>query len=154
MISILLRRFTGCVLVLLGLASAFAQEHAPSEPASGDIQIFKNPRETVVVFPLVAPVDKKGELVGPGDLAAQLNQALENIRRLAAGVGVSPAHFVTLSVYTNDKGAASGLEKMTREAFLDGNPGITLVETKVLRPAGALVAVEAVAIVRGVIPRR
>jgi enamine deaminase RidA (YjgF/YER057c/UK114 family) len=142
------------MLVLLGLGSALAQERAAGEPSTGDIQILRNPRETVIVFPRVGPVDKKGELVGPGDLDAQLNQVVANIRRLAAGVGVSTVHIVTVTVYTISKKAAGGLEKLAREAFLDGNPGIALVEVKELRPSGALVEVEAVAVVRPLNPRR
>lgn len=139
---------------MLGSALSLAQDRAPNEPTTGDIQIFKNPRETVIVFPRVGPVDKKGELVGPGDLDAQLNQVVANIRRLAAGVGVSTAHIVTVTLYIKNKDAAGGLEKLAREAFLDGNPGIALVEVKELRPSGALVEVEAVAVLRPLNPRR
>ena len=146
--------FAGCMLALLGLASAFAQERAPDRPSTGDIQILKNPRETVIVFPRVGPVDKNGELVGPGDIDAQLTQVVANIRRLAAGVGVSTAHIVTMTLYIKNKDAAAGVEKLAREAFVDGNPGIALVEVKELRPSGASIEVEAVAVVRPLNPRR
>ena len=47
-----------------------------------------------------------------------------------------------------EKSAGDGLEKIAREAFSDWSPSTTLVETKELRVPGALVEVEAVAIVR------
>jgi enamine deaminase RidA (YjgF/YER057c/UK114 family) len=125
-----------------------ALARAQSEPSTGDIQIFRNPRESVAVFPRIAPVDKSGAVVAPDDPALQLKQALENLRRLAGRVGVLPAHFVTLTLYVKEKSAADGLEKIARESFSDWNPSTTVVETKELRVAGALVEVEAVAMIR------
>jgi enamine deaminase RidA (YjgF/YER057c/UK114 family) len=109
---------------------------------------LRNPRESIAVFPRVAPVDKNGALVAPGDPALQLKQALENLRGLAGHVGILPSHFVTLTLYVKEKSSGERLEKIVRESFSDWNPATTLVETKELRVAGALVEVEAVAIVR------
>ena len=121
---------------------------AQSDPSTADIQIFRNPRENVAVFPRIAPVDKSGALVAPDDPALQLKQALENLRRLAGRVGMLPGQFVTLTLYVKEKSAVDGLEKIAREAFSDWSPSTTLVQAKELRVAGALVEVEAVAIIR------
>lgn len=140
--------------LLLMLIGAPTLARAQSEPSTGDIQILRNPRESVAVFPRIAPVDKNGALVAPGDPAQQLKQALENLRRLAGRVGILPAHFVTLTLYVKEKSTGDSLEKIARESFRDWNPSTTLVETKELRVAGALVEVEAVAIVRPLKPGR
>ncbi len=140
------RRIATYLLPVLLVVPALAR--AQSEPSTGDIQIFRNPRESVAVFPRIAPVDKSGAVVAPDDPALQLKQALENLRRLAGRVGVLPAHFVTLTLYVKEKSAADGLEKIARESFSDWNPSTTVVETKELRVTGALVEVEAVAMIR------
>jgi enamine deaminase RidA (YjgF/YER057c/UK114 family) len=146
------RRMMGYLLVALIAAPMLA--YAQSEPSVGDIQIFKNPRESVAVFPRVAPVDKSGALVAPGDAAAQLKQALENLRRLAGRVGISPAHFVTLTIYVKEKSGGDQLHTIAQDSFADWNPATTLVETNELRVAGALIEVEGVALVRTPRPGR
>ena len=127
------------------------RRHCAQEPAppTGDVQVFRNALETVFVFPRIGAVDKKGELVGVGDLTGQVKQALGNLRLMASRVGVSPAHVVTLTVYGGDNSLRDVLEKSVREAFSDWGPAIAFVEAKNLRPAGAMVEVEAVAVVRG-----
>lgn len=140
------RRITISLFPSVILAAALAV--AQSEPSTGDIQMFRNPRETVAVFPRIAAVDKSGKLAAPDDPALQLKQALENLRRLAGRVGVLPGHFVTLTLYVKEKSAADSLEKVARESFSDWNPATTVVETQELRVAGALVEVEAVAMIR------
>jgi hypothetical protein len=68
---------------------------------------------------------------------------------MAARVGVAPAQFVTLTLYGADNSMRETLEKSAREAFSDWGPASAFVEAKNLRPMGALVEVEPVAIVRG-----
>ena len=137
------------LLLMLDAASTFAQEPAPP---TGDVQVFRNALETVFVFPRVGPVDKKGELVAAADLIGQVKQALVNLRLMASRVGVSPAQIVMLTVYGTDSSLRDVLEKSAREAFSDWGPATAFVEAKNLRPAGAMVEVEAVAVVRGLKP--
>ena len=75
------------ILFCLGVAPGYAQETAPIEPQSGNIQIIRNPRETVIVFSGVEPLDKKGSLVALGDLTGQMKQTVENLRRSALRAG-------------------------------------------------------------------
>lgn len=146
MIGLLRCRMAAYLLLMLIGAPMLAR--AQSEPSTGDIQIFRNPRESVAVFPRIAPVDKSGVIVAPDDPALQLKQVLENLRRMAGRVGILPAHFVTLTLYVKEKSGGDSLERIARESFGDWNPSTTLVETKELRVPGALVEVEAVAIIR------
>ena len=62
---------------------------------------------------------------------------------------LAPAHVVTLTLYVTEKRSGEALQKLTRESFEDSNPSTSVVEAKQLRTVGALVEVEAVAIVRG-----
>ena len=73
-----------------------------------------------------------------------------NLRLMASRVGVAPAHFVTLTIYGADSSLREVLEKSAREAFSDWGPATAFVEAKNLRPAGALVEVEAVGVISGV----
>ena len=134
---------------MLSAALTLAQEPAPP---TGDVQVFRNALETVFVFPRVGPVDRKGDLVGAADLTGQVRQALVNLRLMASRVGVSPAQVVTLTIYGADSSLREVLEKSAREAFSDWGPATAFVEAKNLRPAGAMVEVEAVAVVRGLKP--
>ena len=138
--------------LLLMVSAASTLAHGQAVPSAGDIQVFRNALETVYVFPRVGPVDRKGDLVGAGDLTEQVRQALVNLRLMASRVGVSPAHFVTLTIYGADSSLREVLEKSAREAFSDWGPATAFVEAKNLRPAGAMVEVEAVAVVRGLKP--
>ncbi|WP_439533771.1 RidA family protein [Polymorphobacter sp.] len=46
--------------------------------------------------------DKEGNLVGPGDLAAQTRQALANLRAVLEAAGATPADIVRLRTYVVD----------------------------------------------------
>ena len=73
--------------VALALGPTMAQDAAPVEPQPGNIQIIRNPRETVIVISGVEPLDKKGSLVALGDLTGQMKQTVENLRRSALRAG-------------------------------------------------------------------
>lgn len=46
--------------------------------------------------------NKAGEVVGPGDLAAQTRQALANLKAVLAEAGATPANIVRLRTYVVD----------------------------------------------------
>jgi enamine deaminase RidA (YjgF/YER057c/UK114 family) len=129
-----------------------AQEPAPTEPPPGNVQIIRNPRETVIVISGVGPLDKQSGMLAPGNLLAQMKQALENLRRTAIRAGVLPAQIVTITVFTTDTASAEALRKMAGESYGDWSP-VTAVESRKPTTAGALVEIEAVAIARDVKPR-
>src|SRR5262245_59869624 len=135
----------GVSAVFIGLAAA--QEPAPVEPSFGNIQIIRNPRETVIVISGVTPLDKQSGSMVRSDLAGQMKQALENLRRTAIRAGVLPAQIVAITVFTTEAAQAEALRKLPRDAYLDWDP-VTAVESRQLTTAGALVELEAVAIAR------
>jgi enamine deaminase RidA (YjgF/YER057c/UK114 family) len=129
------------------ISDVFAQEAAQTEPQSGNIQIIRNPRETVLVISGIEPFDKNERLVSREGLDGQMKQALEKLRRLAIGAGALPGQIVTITIFTAQTSNAEELKKIPRALFQDWSPLVS-VEARQLRQPGALVELEAVAIVR------
>lgn len=127
-----------------------AQELPANEP--GDIQIFRNPRETVIVISGIGPLEKQSGTLASGDLLIQMEQALANLRRTAIRAGVLPSQIVTITVFTPDAASGELLRRMPRNSYSDWDP-LTAVESRQLGVVGALVEIEAVAISREVKPR-
>lgn len=112
---------------------------------------------TIYVAGQVA-VDSAGTVIGSGDPGAQLRQALGNVFAVVrAGRGV-PSDVVRLTVYhvaESDSAVADGLRAAAREWFVPGEfPAVTLVAVERLPMPGLLVAVDAVAELRSLLPDR
>jgi len=143
---------SGVVFICLSGQFGFAQEPAPTEPKSGNIQIIHNGRETVLVFSGIEPVDRNHRIVAQEEFGGQMKQALENLRRVAVRAGALPGQIVTITIFTADGSQAEELKKIPRDLFRDWSPAIS-VEERRLAKTGALVELEAVAIVRDAKPR-
>jgi len=141
-----------CCGIVLVPAPSLAQELVPGDPQGGNVQIFRNPRETVIVISRVGPLDKQGGSMALGNFPGQVKQALENLRGTAIRAGVLPSQIVTITVFTPETTDVEAVKKMTREFSSDWNP-LTAVETRPLSIVGALVEIEAVAIAREAKPR-
>lgn len=112
---------------------------------------------TIYVAGQVA-VDSAGRVVGAGDPGAQLRQALGNVFAVVrAGRGV-PSDVVRLTVYhvaESDSAVADGLRAAAEQWFVPGEfPAVTLVAVQRLPMPGLLVAVDAVAELRSLLPDR
>jgi enamine deaminase RidA (YjgF/YER057c/UK114 family) len=94
-------------------------------------------------------LDADGQLVGPGDLAAQTAQALRNMGTVLGELGASWADVVRFNWYLIDVTAIQTvrdeLEKVLRPALGDRqNPASTLVQAAALFRPDVLVEVDAV----------
>ncbi len=103
-------------------------------------------------------VDSAGAVVGGGDVTAQLRQALANVVAVVrTGRGV-PGDIVRLTVYHvagSDSAVADGLRGAAADWFAPGEyPAVTLVAVQRLPMPGLLVAVDAVAELRSLLPDR
>lgn len=103
-------------------------------------------------------VDSAGAIVGGDDVTAQLRRALANVVEVVrAGRGV-PGDVVRLTVYhvtESDSAVAAGLRDAAAEWFAPGEyPAVTLVAVQRLPMPGLLVAVDAVAELRSLLPDR
>jgi enamine deaminase RidA (YjgF/YER057c/UK114 family) len=94
--------------------------------------------------------DARGELVSP-DFAAQFAQALRNVADVLAEAGGRPEDVGRMTIYVTDKRAyLDALEPVGaayREAMGTHYPAMTLVEVKDLLEEGAMVEIEATAVV-------
>jgi enamine deaminase RidA (YjgF/YER057c/UK114 family) len=105
-------------------------------------------RQTVFVAGQVAD-DADGNLVGPGDLAAQARQAFGNIGRALAAVGVRPDQVakITIFVVGHRPEFLPAISAARIAVFGEHRPADTLVGVETLAEAGFLIEVEAIALV-------
>ena len=96
------------------------------------------------------PVDAAGELVGGGDVIRQSEQVLDNIGAVLRSAGASFDDVVRVGVYVRDMADRERINTVRRRYFGDSRPASTLVEVSALAHPGALVEIEAVAL----LPRR
>jgi enamine deaminase RidA (YjgF/YER057c/UK114 family) len=102
-------------------------------------------------------LDSAGQLVGPGDLAAQARQAFANLAFVLRIAGATPADVVKLNVYVvNYKSADLSIIRAAGVGFFpERNPPAGLVlGVQSLPKEGLLVAVDAIAQTRGMFQPR
>ncbi|HUO79365.1 MAG TPA: RidA family protein [Steroidobacteraceae bacterium] len=100
---------------------------------------------TVYISATVA-VDADGQLVGPGDMAAQLDAVYANLGATLKAEGGGFAQVVMERIYTTDMEALLKVADRRLKSYPEGQrPATTWVEVRRLVDPGFLVAVEAVA---------
>ena len=92
------------------------------------------------------PVNAAGELVGNGDVIRQSEQVLDNIGAALRSAGASFDDVVRVGVYVRDMADRERINTVRRRYFGDARPASTLVEVSALAHPGALVEIEAVAL--------
>ena len=95
--------------------------------------------------------NSKGEVVGRGDLKAQLNQAWENVKLALAGSGASFQDVVKVTTYgVNYKPSMRGDLREARLRFMGAGepPAATLVGVQSLASEEWLVEIEVTAVIR------
>ena len=95
------------------------------------------------------PVDAGGELVGDGDVARQAEQVLDNVGAVLRACGATFGDVVRVGVYVRHMADREAINTVRRRYFGDARPASTLVEVSALAHPGALVEIEAVAMVPG-----
>ena len=94
--------------------------------------------------------DEHGHLVGP-DLISQTRQALRNIVTVLAEDGARPEHLVRLTWYVVDReaylAAGKALGEVYREVIGAHFPAMSAFEVSALMEPGAVVEIEATAVV-------
>ena len=95
-------------------------------------------------------MDASGRIVAPGDLVAQFQQALANLRAVLNEAGGQMDDVVKLTLFVTDKRAYRAQLKSLGEAYraVFGRyyPAMTLVEVKSLFDDEALIEVEGLAV--------
>jgi enamine deaminase RidA (YjgF/YER057c/UK114 family) len=95
------------------------------------------------------PEDEQGNLVGPGDLAAQARQVFANLGRALAAGGARPDQVakITIFVVSYRPGYLPAIEDGRVALFGDHKPADTLVGVEALSRPEYLIEVEAIAII-------
>jgi enamine deaminase RidA (YjgF/YER057c/UK114 family) len=116
-------------------------------PGRGYSQVVTGRGRLVVVSGQIAQ-DSTGELVGPGDPAAQARQVFENLGRCLAEVGAGFGDVVKLTLFVLDVADLPALRK-ARDAVIDTArpPASSAVQVSALFAPGYLLEVEALALV-------
>ncbi len=95
-------------------------------------------------------MDASGRITAPGDLVAQIRQALSNLKAVLDEAGGQPSDVVKLTLFVTDKRAYRAQLKSIGEAyraiFGRNYPAMTLVEVKSLFDDDALVEIEGLAV--------
>jgi enamine deaminase RidA (YjgF/YER057c/UK114 family) len=95
------------------------------------------------------PEDEQGNLVGPGDLAAQARQVFANLGRALAAGGARPDQVakITIFVVNYRPGYLPAIEEGRVALFGDHRPADTLVGVEALSRPEYLIEVEAIAMI-------
>lgn len=97
--------------------------------------------------------DEAGRLVGEGDFPAQFAQALRNVKAVLDAAGCPVARVGRVTVYVTDKDAYVAATKAVgaawRDVFGRHYPAMALVQVAALLEPGAMVEIEATAVLPG-----
>jgi enamine deaminase RidA (YjgF/YER057c/UK114 family) len=125
------------------------ERHSPggrtAEPGYAEVAIT-----TGVRFAFVAgqcPLDDDGHLVGPGDVVAQTQQVVENLRTCLVDLGAGSDQIVRTTVYVvGDQDALATAWAAFRESQISGTPMApsTLLGVERLGYDGQLVEIDAI----------
>jgi 2-iminobutanoate/2-iminopropanoate deaminase len=92
------------------------------------------------------PLNAAGELVGRSDVIRQTEQVLDNVGAVLRSAGATFDDVVRVGVYVRDMADRERINTVRRRYFDDSRPASTLVEVSALAHPGALVEIEAVAL--------
>lgn len=118
----------------------------PTPPGYSQV-VVAHPGALVVIAGQVG-LDPKGQVVGPGDVAAQAVQAFRNLMAALSAAGGEPHHLVKLTTFVTDMAALPAF-RAARDQFLDPAhpPASTLVQVPRLFRPEFLIEIEALAVI-------
>lgn len=90
-------------------------------------------------------LDRDGQIVGKGDMKAQVRKTLENIQAVLSHVGGDMGDIVSLTQYVTDIEAFMRAGEVRRQFFAPPFPVTTTVEVSRLYDADLLVEITAIA---------
>ena len=94
------------------------------------------------------PEDVHGNLVGPGDLAAQARQVYANLGRALTAAGARPEQVTKITIYVvhHRPEDLPVIERARQHLFGDHKPADTVVGVETLAGPGYLIEVDAIAV--------
>jgi enamine deaminase RidA (YjgF/YER057c/UK114 family) len=93
--------------------------------------------------------DRDGNLIAPGDLAAQARQVFANLSRALAAAGARPDQVTKITIYVvgHRQEYLAAIEAARIALFGDHKPTDTLIGVETLAAPGYLIEVDAIAVV-------
>ena len=91
-------------------------------------------------------LDGDGNVVGEGDMVAQVRQVLKNMKTVLASEGADFSNVVKINIFTTDIDRFRAASDVRREYFRENPPASTLVQIERLARPVFLVEIEAIAI--------
>ena len=91
--------------------------------------------------------DAEGRTVGAGDVAAQAEQVILNLKTALAAADASLRDLVKVTVYTTDLRHMPAIDEVRRRHFTDHLPISTLLEVRKLSKPDYLVEIDGIAVV-------
>jgi enamine deaminase RidA (YjgF/YER057c/UK114 family) len=118
----------------------------PNMAAPGGYSYAVKKRGTPVFISGQVALDADGRLVGDGDIAAQTEQAFQNLRTVVAACGGAMSDIVKITIYVTDPAFRPAVAAARQRHFADGGyPASTYLVVSALAVPQLLVEVEAVA---------
>jgi enamine deaminase RidA (YjgF/YER057c/UK114 family) len=97
------------------------------------------------------PEDEHGNIVGPGDLAAQARQVFANVGRALAAAGAEPNQVAKITIYVvqHRREYLPVIEEGRVALFGEHKPADTLIGVETLSRPEYLIEVDAIAVIDG-----
>jgi reactive intermediate/imine deaminase len=121
-------------------------EGLPKPTGVWSVVTAATPGKMIFVSGLLAK-NAAGELVGVGDMAAQTEQVIANLKQALASAGAALDDVVRVDVYTRDMSKFSEIHAVRRKHFPSEPPASTMVEVSRLTDERALIEITAIAVV-------
>ena len=121
-----------------------------SKPTGYTHVVVANPGKLVYISGQVA-LNQKGEVVGKGDLRAQVTQVMENLKTALAAAGATPQDLIKINYFVvNLKQDQLPIIREVRNQYFsaDHPPASTLVGVTALAREEFLIEIEGVAVVK------
>jgi 2-iminobutanoate/2-iminopropanoate deaminase len=115
-------------------------------PAYSHVVTVNGPGKTVYVAGQLAR-DADGNIVGPGDMRAQLEQTFKNLELCLKAAGAGWGDVVKTNTYVTDYDAFSKCSDVRMRYFGVASPTSTTIQISRLAQEGAMVEIELIAVV-------
>jgi 2-iminobutanoate/2-iminopropanoate deaminase len=131
--------------------SVSIERHNPDGVSKGRVSLYNhcvrvtNATTTLYLAGQLAR-DEQGQTVGVGDIRAQTEQVIKNIRTILRAEGGDLDNLVKVTVFTTDMRFFDAISEVRRRYFAGHLPASTIVEVSKLSQPDLLIEIEGVAV--------
>ncbi|HTV87973.1 MAG TPA: RidA family protein [Stellaceae bacterium] len=115
-------------------------------PAYSHVVVVKGPGTTIYIAGQLAR-DADGNIVGPGDMRAQMEQTFKNLDACLKEAGATWADVVKTNTYVTDYAAFAQCSDVRMRYFGVASPTSTTIQISGLAQPGAMIEIEMIAVV-------